>query len=489
MKINTDTETGIKILFLEDSKQDFEIIENQLLDSGLDLTMNRVENEQDFLSELHNLNYDIILSDFNLPSYDAFQAIEKTQELYPEIPIVIVSGTVGEETAIELIKKGATDYIIKDKPERLPIAIKRAIYETHRKMELKMLSMTTEQSVEAVVITDIKGNIRYINPAFEKITGYSRGEILGRNPNILKSNKQEDSIYKDLWNKITQGEIWEGNLINRRKDGSLYTENAIISPLLNASGNITHYIGVKRDITKELDLQNQLNQSQKLECIGNLASGVAHDFNNILTIIKSYSELLSLKISDKELNGFVQKINSAADKAAALTKQLLAFSRKQVIITEPLNLNELVRNIEEIMQRLIGEQYDLITDLQADPAIVKADAHQIEQVIMNLCINARDAMPNGGQLFIRTKNTKDQVTLIVEDSGEGMTPEVISHIFEPFFTTKPKDKGTGLGLSVLFGIVKQHHGEIFVESSPGKGSSFFINLNAYIKERNNKQKG
>ncbi|MDA3958012.1 PAS domain S-box protein [Oceanispirochaeta sp.] len=358
-----------------------------------------------------------------------------------------------------------------------------------KEIELKMLSTAIEQSVEVIVITDTSGNIQYINPAFEKVTGYSRDEVIGRNPRLLKCGKQNDAFYIDLWETISKGLIWRGIMINRCKNGSLYTEEAIISPLLDESANVSHYVAVKRNVSKELELEGMFRQAQKMESIGMLAGGIAHDFNNILTIIKSYSELLMGKLSkDKELSEFVLRIDEAADRATALTRQLLAFGRKQVMKMEPVCLNNLITNMESIMKRLMGEEYYLFTDLKAGPSVIDADPHQIEQIVMNLCVNARDAMPSGGKVYIRTRNMEKRVALIVEDTGEGIAPEVLPNIFEPFFTTKNKDKGTGLGLSVIYGIVTQHNAEIQVDSPSGKGAVFCIKFKPSVSKVENNEK-
>ena len=282
-------------------------------------------------------------------------------------------------------------------------------------------------------------------------------------------------------------------MINRRKDGSLYTEDQAVTPILDASGAITHFVAIKKDITERLQLEAQFRQAQKMESVGQLASGIAHDFNNLLTVINGMSELVLAQISpDDPMHADVQEIRRAGERAATLTRQLLAFSRQQILEPRVLNLNTVVAGMESLLRRLLGEDIDLVVVLTPDVGSVKADPGQIEQVITNLAVNARDAMPQGGRLTIETQNVEideayarqhgeavppgSYVRLAVSDSGVGMDEATRARIFEPFFTTKGPGKGTGLGLSTVYGIVTQSHGFIWVDSEVGQGTSFKIYL-------------
>jgi PAS domain S-box-containing protein len=358
--------------------------------------------------------------------------------------------------------------------------------------ELTRLAAAVEQTGDSVVITDIEGNIEYVNPTFERITGYTRDEVLGENPRILKSGKNDPAIFEELWQTISRGDVWVGQLINRKKDGSLFYERATISAVHDASGKTVNYVAVKQDTTNENQLQEQLRQSQKLEAIGQLAGGVAHDFNNLLTVIGGYSELLLRRLpEDSQLRVNVSEIKKASDRASNLTRQLLAFSRKQILQPKVLDLNSLVWDLDKMLRRLIGEDIDLFTITEPTPAMVRADPGQIDQVIMNLIVNARDAMTNGGKITIRTENITlneeqcqqlvscvpgNYVLLKVSDNGSGMNEETMNRVFEPFFTTKAGGKGTGLGLSTVYGIVRQSGGQISVESEVGAGTAFSIYL-------------
>ncbi len=352
-----------------------------------------------------------------------------------------------------------------------------------------------EQAAEAIVITDTDGTIQYVNPAFERITGYSREEAIGQNHRILKSGEHDENFYEELWGTITRGEVWTGHFINRKKDGTLYEEDATISPIRKANGEIVKYVEVKRDVTREVALEAQFHQAQKMEATGRLAGGVAHDFNNILNVILVYSGFMKEELpSGDPWRDDLEEIERAARRAVGLTRSLLAFSRRQVMTPQPLNLNDVARGMGKMLEKMLGEDIELRIKLDEDLGIVSADWGQIEQMIMNLAVNARDAMPRGGKLTIESfnvildENYADQhktedtvlpgpyVMLGVNDTGHGMTEETKEHIFEPFFTTKDVDKGTGLGLATVYGIIKQSNGYIWVYSEPGAGTTFKIYL-------------
>ncbi len=347
-----------------------------------------------------------------------------------------------------------------------------------------------EQSAEGVVITSTTGDIEYVNPAFSRITGYTREEILGQNPRVLKSGKQEPAFYQQLWATILNGQSWHGELINRRRDGSLYTEEMSIAPVRNPGGEITHFIATKLDVTARKQLEQQFLQAQKMEAVGRLAGGVAHDFNNLLTIINGFAQTLTERISPEDpRRGHLKEILMAGERAASLTRQLLAFSRRQVMEPRVLDLSSVLAEIEKMLRHLIGEDVELVTTLRPGLGRVKVDPGQIEQVIMNLAVNARDAMPEGGKFLIETSNVEvdedytrshpnmipgKYVMMAVSDTGSGMNLDTQAHIFEPFFTTKEEGRGTGLGLATVYGIVKQSGGFIWVYSEPERGSTFKI---------------
>ncbi|HPQ70898.1 MAG TPA: PAS domain S-box protein [bacterium] len=372
------------------------------------------------------------------------------------------------------------------------IALARDISERKQaEEERQRFELVIKQAAEIVVITDTQGNIIYVNPAFEKTTGYSLAEAVGRNPRILKSGKMDPAEYRVLWETILSGHTWTGQLTNKKKDGSLYVEDALISPLRNEAGEIVNFVAVKRDITNELELKEQFFQSQKMEAIGQLAGGVAHDFNNLLQVILGYGELALEESRGRKVVNELREVMKASENAKTLVRQLLAFSRKQVLDTIDLNLGDVVNDLAKMIQRVIGENISFNIMSESGLKLIHADRGQLEQILLNLCVNARDAMPDGGTLTIETRNTElDEefclanpwarpgryVVLSVTDTGCGMDEETQRHIFEPFFTTKKLGKGTGLGLSTVFGIIRQHNGMIHVYSEPGHGTTFRIYL-------------
>lgn len=355
-------------------------------------------------------------------------------------------------------------------------------------VELERLNAAIDQSGESILITDNKGNIVFVNPAFEGSTGYSRQEVLGQNPRILKSGKQDEAVYRDLWATIKSGRTWKGRLINKRKDGVLRTDSATISPVRGPDGTIIYYVAIKRDITEQIKLEGDLRQSQKMESIGQLAGGVAHDFNNILTAILGGCEMIGLELQDpRAVAADVDEIRKAGLRASSLTQQLLAFSRRQAANPQVLTPSELAKAMTGMLRRLLIETIELKIDCPPNTGRITADRSQIEQLILNLAVNARDAMPSGGKLIIETSNVEIDPDLAVElhglrpgpyvmisvsDNGSGMDKETLSHMFEPFYTTKAAGHGTGMGLAVVYGIVKQNGGCITVYSEPGTGTTF-----------------
>ena len=365
-----------------------------------------------------------------------------------------------------------------------------------RRIEREQAKLATAvgQSAEVTVITDPNGRIEYVNPAFERTTGYRRDEVLGRTPAILKSGRQDGDFYADLWSTIRSGRTWTGHFVNRRKDGTLYEADATISPVVDAAGTIENFVAEMRDVTQERMLEEQLRQAQKMESIGRLAGGIAHDFNNNLQTILGFCELLLLHRAegDPERADILQ-VQKAAQHARGVTSQLLAFGRRQLIQPKDLDLNAMIGEQHELLARTLGEDIRLDLRLGADIGRARADPAQIQQVLLNLVINARDAMPSGGRLLVATSRREFEaddeqpgsdvrrgryVCLSVCDTGTGMSPATVAHLFEPFFTTKDTGKGTGLGLAVVHGIVKQHEGWIHVYTEPGQGSEFKIFLPA-----------
>jgi len=354
-----------------------------------------------------------------------------------------------------------------------------------------LLSTAIEQASESIIISDGQGKIQYINPSFEQLSGFDPEDLIGQNFRILKSDKHDEAFYREMYDSLSKGKIWIGHITNTMKDGTLREFETRISPVHDSSGEIINYVSVNRDVTQEVALEAQLRQSQKMEAIGTLAGGVAHDFNNLLTVINGNAHLAFMQIDkDSPLNEYIEEIKDAGNNAALLTRQLLAFSRKQIIQPKVLSLNKVLDKSEKMLRRLIREDIELTLDLDSELWPVNIDPGQIEQIMMNLVVNAKDAMPGGGKLLIETANAHldsayfrkhgvdnmpgAYAMIAVTDNGTGMDEETRDRIFEPFFTTKELGHGTGLGLSTVYGIVKQHNGYVWIYSEPGKGTTFKV---------------
>jgi len=358
--------------------------------------------------------------------------------------------------------------------------------------ERERLLTAIEQVGEIIFVTDSDGTIQYANPALAAVTGYSRAEVIGNNPRMFKSGRHDDAFYRAMYATITSGRTWHGRMVNKRKNGSLYTEETTISPVLDESGTIVNYVAVNRDITESLKMEAQLLQAQKMESVGRLAGGVAHDYNNMLSVIAGYSELALEQLAiDDPLAEYLGEIRSAAIRSTEITRQLLAFARKQTIAPIVLDLNETVEPMLKMLRRLIGEDIDLAWHPSTGLWPVEMDPSQVDQILANLCVNARDAIDGVGRVTIETGNITfdaaycadhpgflpgEYVLLAVSDDGCGMDRATMEKIFEPFFTTKDLGQGTGLGLATVYGIVKQNRGFINVYSEPEKGTTFKIYL-------------
>ncbi|MCK5132908.1 MAG: PAS domain S-box protein [Candidatus Sabulitectum sp.] len=614
----------LHVLIVEDVLSDAELAERELKSVLENYTVQVVDTEDGFHQALKVFKPDLIIADYKLPVFDGISALKIKQRKSPMTPFVILTGSMNEDTAVDCMREGADDYVIKQHIKRLGLAVLKALEKKkieresrrtlqelqeseekfrtvsssaqsaiimmdyngkislwnpaaekmfgytedevtgkelhsiiapdryhsafkngfsvfqktgkgaavgktleltglkkdgtefpvelsmsatkvrdkwnaigiisditrrkHAEEEQKRLISAVDQAADSVVITDTEGIILYVNPAFEKLTGYTQEEVIGRNPRVLQSGRQNKVFYREMWNTLTRGETWRGEIINKGKDGTLFTEEATISPVLDDHGKTINYIGVKHDVTKQRFLEQKLRQAQKMEAVGRLAGGVAHDFNNMLSVILGYTELIMDKI---DLHDPVMKdlreIQKAAQRSTDVTRQLLAFSRKQVIKPEVVNLNPLISEMGKMLGRLLGEDVDLFFILAKDLWTIKADQGQINQIVVNLGINARDAMKDGGKLTIETVNiTLDEadcqehagfvpgcfVMLVVSDNGIGIDKETLTHVFEPFFTTKDKEKGTGLGLATVYGIIKQNNGFINVYSELKHGTTF-----------------
>ncbi len=360
---------------------------------------------------------------------------------------------------------------------------------------IRLLESAVEQSTDAIMICTLDARapadsrIVYVNPAFTEMSGYSARELLGRPTSILESPGVSPEKKRQLHVELASGRTLSGESLAYTKDRSQFLTAWKVQPLRDDQDRVTHFVDVQRDVAEQRRLEDQLRQAQKMEALGRLAGGIAHDFNNLLTAILGYGEQLfrDLDPGDPQRDA-VEQIEKATRQAANLTAQLLAFSRRQVLQPRVLDLNRAVSDIEPMLRRLIGEDVELTTRLAPEPARVKVDPGQLHQVILNLSINAREAMPDGGPMRLesaivevgaeqaRESAPGDYVRITVSDSGQGMDEAVQAQIFEPFFTTKSQDKGTGLGLATVYGIVKQSDGFIVIDSASDRGTTFEVYL-------------
>lgn len=342
-----------------------------------------------------------------------------------------------------------------------------------------------------VIVTNTSGNIIFINKAFTTVSGYGE-EVIGCTPAVLKSGQQPDDFYRQLWSTITAGQTWDAEIINRRKDGSEYPARHIIIPIRDADGKITNFIGFQEDLTRVRTIETELRRSQRLDMVGKLTGGVAHDFNNLLTVVLGNAELLEERLpTDSPLRPLAEMARKAAEHGAELTQRLLAFARRQPLCLRPVDVTVVVSELQLLLHGTLGEQIKVSAHLGAELWEVLADAAQLESALLNLCVNARDAMPRGGRLTIEASNAVldtdyagrhtevapgDYVMIAVSDNGQGMDAVTQANVFEPFFTTKSEGKGSGLGLSMVHGFVKQVGGHVNLYSEPGRGTTVRLYL-------------
>jgi two-component system, cell cycle sensor histidine kinase and response regulator CckA len=365
----------------------------------------------------------------------------------------------------------------------------RDITDRKRAEESLMLQNAALQSAaNAILITDRNGKIISVNKAFIRLTGYSQEEVIGSKPNILKSGNHSAAFFQSMWKTILSGEVWKGEIENKRKDGSLYTEDMTITPVRQARGEISHFIAIKQDITDRKKLEQEILQSQKIQSIGTLAGGIAHDFNNILAIILIYASLLerSEDSSREKILESSRAITRAVGRGKELVRQILTFARKTDVVFEPVSVPDLIHELLSMLKETFPKVITFSESIEENIPFISADRAQIHQVILNLYVNARDAMPQGGTITIKVEKqakyyvqktfpAADQdayICISVTDTGEGIDKAIIPRIFDPFFTTKEMGKGTGLGLAVVYGVLQSHHGFVGVESEQGYGTTF-----------------
>jgi two-component system, cell cycle sensor histidine kinase and response regulator CckA len=488
------------VLLVEDSEDDAALVLRELRRGGFEVTFERVETKESLGAALDRSQaWDIIISDYSLPTFDAPRALASVRERDLDLPFIIASGTIGEETAVAAMKAGAQDFIVKGNLARLVPAVERELREAkarrvHAEAQRALVisearfRRLAESGVIGIVVEDAASHkIFEANDAFLRMVGRSQEDLRAGNVTWEEMSAPDWAVQDAaaLEQLHSQGFARPRETEYIRKDGTHI-------PVLVAAASLqdAQILSLAIDLSERKSLEEQVRRAQRMEAIGTLAGGIAHDFNNLLSVILSYTGLIldGMRSTDP-VRADLEEVKRAGERAADLTRQLLAFSRQQMLEPRILDLNEVVTGMEKMLRRLLGEDIELALLTAQKVGRVRADPGQIEQIIMNLVVNARDAMPTGGKLSVETEDVEldteyasrhlgvtpgPHVMVAVTDTGTGMDAATLSHIFEPFFTTKAMGKGTGLGLSTVFGIVKQSGGHIWVYSEPDRGTTFKV---------------
>ncbi|MDB6017243.1 MAG: sensor hybrid histidine kinase [Pedosphaera sp.] len=488
----------LQILHLEDSAPDAELLERNLKRGSLDCFITCVKTRSDFEAALEKRGFDLILSDYSLPAFDGLSALQLTRVKCPEIPFIFVSGTIGEDKAVESLKQGATDYVTKDRLSRLVPAIQRALLEAKASKErllaeeqIREQAALLDQARDAICLNDMNQRILYWNRSAERLYGWSAREALGRNANQLLFQDDLTHPIAALQSLIRKGE-WQGELNQVTRQGSKIVVESRWTLMRGLRGEPKSILVINTDITEKRQLEAQFLRTQRMESIGALAGGIAHDLNNALAPILMAADFIREELVTEESKKLLGIMQTSARRSVNMVRQILSFARgvggEHARLPIHRLINEMVKLAEDTFPRSIKVQSRIAPDLYP----VKGNATQFHQLLLNLCVNARDAMPNGGSLLIEAANIilsevsaagsqqapGPHVILTVTDTGHGMPKEVLANIFEPFFTTKEVGKGTGLGLSTAMGIIKTHGGFVQVSSQVGKGTTFKIYLPA-----------
>ncbi|QEX20469.1 hypothetical protein FRZ61_03860 [Hypericibacter adhaerens] len=496
----------LQVLIVEDSGDDVDLLLLEIARAGFKADHEVVETADGLKAALDRRAWDIILADFSLPKFSGTEALKIVRGRGLDTPFIFVSGSIGEDTAVMAMKAGAQDYLIKGNLRRLGPAIERELRdselrraraeeraERHRAEErLRKLSRAVEQSANLVAITDADGIIEYVNPKLLEITGFAAEELIGKTPAMWKPAGPAGAECAIAWSGAADRSDLQGEFEMLRKDGRRFSVYATISPIRDESGAVTHLVGIAEDISRRKEIEEQLRRSQRLEAIGQLTGGLAHDFNNLLAVVIGNLDILCEQLpKDAPGRKMAQQALEAGLRGADLTRQLLAFARRQPLETRVVNLNDLITGTTRLLQRTLGEPIEIEMKLADDLWPALTDASLVEAALVNLAINARDAMPSGGRLTIESMNKRlderyaaensdvtpgDYAMIAVSDTGSGIAPENLSRVFEPFFTTKPQGRGTGLGLSMVYGFVKQSKGHVKIYSELGHGTTIRLYL-------------
>jgi two-component system, cell cycle sensor histidine kinase and response regulator CckA len=492
----------VRLLVVDDNVDDLELCLHELTKLGVDFSAEVASTREDFIEKIRARPFDVVLSDFRMKDWTGLDALEEVRRHSPQTPVILLTGTLGDERAVDCIKQGITDYVLKEQLTRLPLAIRRAQDELHvRQAESRAIDALRDSEARYRSLVDNAtfgmygvvpgGHVLYANPALAGMLGYeSSADVLALG-NIEKVFRERDvSLRLEEECSLKRSVDFTAEWV--RRDGKIITVRLSGRRTQSPAENVFWLEMIAEDVTERIVLEKQLLQAQKFEAIGQLAGGIAHDFNNMIGAILGWADIgLEETESASRLHRHFEKVRHQAERAASLTRQLLAFARRQILEPRNIDLNQSVTETLSLLEKVIGGNIEMKTSLASDLAVVRADPTQVEQVIMNLCINARDALPHGGIIHIETANASFDEEycatqpfarpgayslLAVSDNGIGMDAATLDRIFEPFFTTKEIGKGTGLGLATVYGIVRQHGGFVHVYSEPGHGSTFRIYL-------------
>jgi two-component system, cell cycle sensor histidine kinase and response regulator CckA len=493
---------ALHLLHLEDSLADAELIRLMLAQDWPDCRIERVETKSDFVAALRHRPFDLILSDFSIPGFDGLTALALARQIQTDTPFVFLSGTIGEDNAVEALKNGATDYVIKDRMLRLNPVVRRALKEVgeHRSRQqaerrLREQAELLDKARDAIYVRDLENRVLYWNQAAERIFGYSAAEMAERPASDPPLLGQDPAAFSEAGRILRERGEWTGEFraINKAKQSiDLVARWTLVRDERGVPRSI---LCIDSDVTEQKKLEKQFLRAQRLESVGLLAGGIAHDLNNVLAPILLSVPLMRDMSTDPAITRLLGVVESSAQHGAGLVQQVLAFSRgvdgERVVLHPQKIIGEVAQLLAETLPRSIVIETETPRDLWQ----VRSDATQLSQVLMNLGVNARDAMPEGGQLRLRAGNiVVDEalarsnpgaqpgpyVRITVSDTGTGIAPEVRDRIFDPFFTTKEIGRGTGLGLSTVLGIVKSHGGFLQMHSEVGRGTEFGLYFPAVL---------
>jgi two-component system cell cycle sensor histidine kinase/response regulator CckA len=492
----------MKILHLEDNPTDGELVLVALEKEWPGCRVERVQTRDGFLAALQGGGFDLILSDFSMPGFDGVSALALARERRPDLPFIFLSGTIGEDNAVEALKHGATDYVIKDRMGRLVPAVRRALEEIREQRlrqtaerRLREQAELLDKARDAVCVAGLDQRVTYLNRSAEILFGRPLAEAAGRPLSHFLIHMGSAPLFEIVRQGLDADSAWAGELRVANQDGCDLTVDSRWTLVRDADGRPQSILIINTDITEQKKLKQQLLRTQRLESIGTLAGGIAHDLNNALAPILMSVELLREKLPDDRSSHLLDVLAHSAQHGASLVRQVLAFARGVEGERAELQLRHIIRDVVQLVGETIPRSITIRSEAPADLWPLRGDATQLSQILVNLCVNARDAMPKGGQLTIRAQNLVvddalarahsgaspgPHVVLSVADTGAGIAPEIMDRIFDPFFTTKPVGKGTGLGLSTVLGLVRSHGGFLQVQSQVGEGTEFRLHFPAAV---------